>query len=247
MMDTIQARVAVARSANGPKYLAVRDAILGSITSGEWKPGMRLPTEAELARMLPYSLGTIQKAYGQLVNEGVIVRERGRGSFIAPARRQMAEPWHCRFLGDDGTILPVYPRFIRHRRSRPEKRWVQLFGAGVVVVQIDRAISINHEFEVFSRFFAPEATANALLRSPRKNMESSNFKAILLRELGIPISRIVQTIVRVDKPPMPKLRWRPQFVLEATAYAADGEVGYFQEIYIPAVGRKLLFDSDLKR
>jgi len=246
MMDTIQARVAAARPSTGPKYLAVRDAILSAITSGEWKPGMRLPTEAELSKLLPYSLGTIQKAYGQLVREGVVVRARGRGSFIAPARRQMAEPWHCRFLGDDGTVLPVYPRLLGHRRSRPEKRWAQLFGAGVNVVQIDRVISINHEFEVFSRFFAPEATANTLLGFPRRNMESSNFKAVLLRKLGIPISRIVQTIVRVDKPPMPKQRWRPQLLLEATAYAADGEVAYFQEIYMPATGRKLLFDSDLR-
>ena len=42
MMDTIQARVAAARATTGPKYLAVRDAILGAITGGEWKPGMRL-------------------------------------------------------------------------------------------------------------------------------------------------------------------------------------------------------------
>jgi GntR family transcriptional regulator len=247
MMDTLQARVAAARTATGPKYLAVRDAILGAITGGEWTPGMRLPTEAELSRLLPYSLGTIQKAYGQLVKEGVVVRERGRGSFIAPAQRQMAEPWHCRFLGDDGTVLPVYPRYAGHRQARPEKRWTQLFGAGANVTRIDRAISINHEFEVFSHFFAPEAIATALLSLPRENMETANFKAILLRELGMPISRIVQTIVRVDQPALPKLSWRPRLVLEATAYAADGECAYFQEIYIPAVRRRLLFDSDMKR
>jgi GntR family transcriptional regulator len=247
MMDTIQARAAAAGSAPGPKYLAVRDAILGAITSGEWKPGMRLPTEAELSKLLPYSLGTIQKAYGQLVKDGVVVRERGRGSFIAPVQRQMAEPWHCRFLGDDGTVLPVYPRLVGHRRARAEKRWVVLFGEGENVVQIDRAISINHEFEVFSRFFAPEAIAKALLGLPRENMETANFKAVLLRELGMPISRILQTVVSVDKSSIPKQRWRPQLLLEATAYAADGEVAYLQEIHIPATRRRMLFDSDLRR
>jgi GntR family transcriptional regulator len=246
MMDTIQARVEAARSAEGPKYLAVRDAILGAITSGEWKPGMRLPTEAELSKLLPYSLGTIQKAYGELVKDGVVVRERGRGSFIAPAQRQMAGPWHCRFLDDDGTVLPIYPRFAGHRRAKPEKRWVRLFGPKAEMVQIDRVISINHEFDVFSRFFAPDTIANALLALPRRNIETANFKAILLRELGLPISRIVQTIVRADKPPMPRQRWRPQLLLEATAYASGGEAAYFQEIHIPAIKRKLLFDSDLR-
>jgi GntR family transcriptional regulator len=246
MLDSIQARVAAARSATGPKYQILRDAILGAIASGEGMPGMRLPTEAQLSRLLPYSLGTIQKAYGQLVQDGVVVRSRGRGSFIAPVQRQMAEPRHCRFLGDDGTVLPVYPHLLGHQRVRQERRWTQLFGAGVKVVRIDRVISINREFEVFSRFFAPETITRELLRLARRDVESANFKLILLRELGMPITRIVQTIVRNQKSPDRRLAWRPHLVLEATAYTAEGEVAYFQEIYIPPVERKLLFDSDLR-
>lgn len=246
MIDTIQARVAAARSATGPKYQILRDAILGAITSGEGMPGMRLPTEAELSKLLPYSLGTIQKAYGQLVQDGLVVRSRGRGSFIAPMQRQMAEPRHCRFLGDDGTVLPVYPHLVGHQRVRQERRWTELFGARAKVVRIDRVISINHEFDVFSRFFAPETITRELLSPARKGVESANFKLILLRELGMPITRIVQTIVRTDDTPDKRLAWRPHLVLEATAYTAEGEVAYFQAIYIPPVDRKLLFDSDLR-
>ncbi|HEX9470281.1 MAG TPA: GntR family transcriptional regulator [Bradyrhizobium sp.] len=246
MIDSIQARVAAAGSATGPKYQILHDAILGAITSGEWKPGMRLPTEAELSKLLPYSLGTIQKAYGQLVQDGLVVRSRGRGSFIAPIQRQMAEPRHCRFLGDDGTVLPIYPHLIGHQRVRQERRWTELFGSGVKVARIDRVISINHEFEVFSRFFTPETITKQLVSRARKDGESANFKLILLRELGMPITRIVQTIVRTDETPKQRLGWQPNLVLEATAYAAEGEVAYFQEIFIPPVDRKLLFDSDLR-
>jgi GntR family transcriptional regulator len=246
MMDTIQARVAAARSATGPKYQVLRDAILGAITSGEWTSGMRLPTEAELSRLLPYSLGTIQKAFGQLVKDGLVVRSRGRGSFIAPLQRQMAEPRHCRFLGDDGTVLAVYPRLVGHHRVRPEKRWAELFGRDVKVARIDRIISINHEFEVFSRFFAPETITEQLLILARRNVETANFKAILKRKFGMPISRIVQTIAQTEAAPSKRLDWRPHLVLEATAYTAEGEVAYFQEIYIPSIRRKLLFDSDLR-
>ena len=60
--------------------------------SGDWTPGMRLPTEAELAKSLPYSLGTVQKAYSELVKNGLVERARGRGSFVAPLQRQMSEP-----------------------------------------------------------------------------------------------------------------------------------------------------------
>jgi GntR family transcriptional regulator len=246
MSDTILTRLAAARTATEPKYQVLRNAILDAITSGEWMSGMRLPTEAELSRVLPYSLGTVQRAYAELVKEGLVVRARGRGSFVASMPRQMAEPWHCRFLGDDGTVLPVYPSLVGHRVVRSEKRWVELFGARTRVVRIDRRISINHEFEVLSRFFAPEAIAKPLLSRPRRNMEASNFKVILLRELGMPISRIVQTIVRTEQAPMKALGWRPHLLLEATAYTAEGEVAYFQEIHVPSIQRKLLFDSDLR-
>jgi hypothetical protein len=98
---------------------------------------------------------------------------------------------------------------------------------------------------VLSQFYALESITGALLDRPRKNVESANFKMILLREFGMPISRIVQTIGRPDSKPARALSWRPQLVLEATAYTAEGEVAYFQEIFIPRTQRKLMFDSDL--
>ena len=78
--------------------------------------------------------------------------------------------------------------------------------------------------------------------------EASPCRAILLRELGMPISRIVQTIATADKEIWRRLAIasRPHLVLEATAYAAEGKVVYFQEFYIPPNRRRLLFDSELR-
>src|SRR5712671_2251135 len=135
MIEAIQARLAAAETTPGPKYQALRTAIVDAISSGEWTPGARLPTESELAQMLPYSLGTIQKAYGELVKNGLVVRTRGRGSFVAPLHRQMAEPWHCRFLGDDGVILPIYPRLLRHETAANDLRWPRLFGPHARIIR----------------------------------------------------------------------------------------------------------------
>lgn len=121
-----------------------------------------------------------------------------------------------------------------------------MFGAAVKVTRIDRVISINHEFEVASRFFTADTIARLRLGRPRKNVEAANFKAVLLREFGLSIARIVQTIARYDAPLMKNLGRRPHFLLKATAYSGDGEVVYFQEIYISSVRQKLLFDSDLR-
>jgi hypothetical protein len=249
MIEQIEARLAALPAGHAPKYQALRDAIVGAISSGEWTSGARLPTEAELAQQLPYSLGTIQKAYGELAKTGLIVRSRGRGSFVAALNRQMADPWHCRFLGPDGSILPIYPHLLGHAVAASDPRWPKLFGpGGTRIVRIDRRIAINDEFDVFSRFFAVDKVARPLVELPRDRVETANFKLVLLRELGVPIVRIVQTIVAADvyvgrKPAMPM---RPHLVLEATAHTADGAVAYFQEIFIPRTSRKLLFDSQFR-
>src|SRR5262249_4179224 len=124
--------------------------------------------------------------------------------------------------------------------------WAQLFGRDAKIARIDRVISINDEFEVLSRFFTPATVAKALLRLPRDEVESANFKIVLLRELGMPVTHIVQTIVAADRKAWPQIGTRPHLVLEATAYSAQGDVAYFQEIYIPPNRRKLLFESDLR-
>src|SRR5215831_10847477 len=185
MIEAIRARLADTKSKQGPKYQALSTAIVGAISNGDWTPGARLPTEAELAQVLPYSLGTIQKAYGELVKIGLVVRARGRGSFVASLQRRMAEPWHCRFVGDDGTILPIYPRLLGHEVVGKDARWTALFGQNAKVVRIDRSISINDEFDVHNRFFVPDKISKVLLRGSRNKVETANFRVVLTRELGI--------------------------------------------------------------
>jgi GntR family transcriptional regulator len=247
MIDAVQARLA-AQDEHRPKYQMLRDAMVGAISGGDWTPGMRLPTEAEFAEVLPFSLGTVQKAYGELVKNGLVVRSRGRGSFVAPAQRQMSDPWHCRFLDDDGQVLPIYPQLLGHKVATEDRRWAELFGKKVKVVRIDRAISINDEFEIISRFFTSSAIARPLVRLPRNTIETANFKAVLLKEIGMPISRITQTIELANKRVWRELaiRPQPQLVMKATAYTAGGDVAYVQEFYIPQNNRRLLFDSELR-
>ena len=248
MIETVQARLAAAPAANGPKYRVLRDAILAAISSGELKPGTRLPTEVELAKVLPYSLGTVQKAYGELVKRGAVVRSRGRGSFVAPPNRRLNEPWHCRFLGDDGTILPVYPRMTGHEPGDQDARCAKVFGAGTAISRIDRVLAIDDEFEVASRFYAKESVVAALLDRPPEQVETANFKALLYGELGIPITRIVQMLSIPDKGTWREVGMplRPHLLLEATAFTGQGEIAYFQELYIPRHRRKLMFDTDFR-
>ena len=56
---------------------------LGSkIRHGEYKPGDKLPTEAELSQTYKVSRVTVRAALAQLVNEGALVKRQGKGTFV---------------------------------------------------------------------------------------------------------------------------------------------------------------------
>src|SRR5947208_4499657 len=65
------------------------------ILDGSLPPGMRLPTELEIAQEHQISRGTVRHALSALVNEGLIERVQGRGTFVrqlppAPSAAQTA-------------------------------------------------------------------------------------------------------------------------------------------------------------
>jgi GntR family phosphonate transport system transcriptional regulator len=53
------------------------------IASGGLKPGMQLPTEAELSAQFGVNRHTVRRALEELSRDGLVRVERGRGSFVA--------------------------------------------------------------------------------------------------------------------------------------------------------------------
>lgn len=74
---------ALARSGPGPVYEQIRRAIAEPIVAGRWLPGRRIPSEMELTKAFKASRMTVNRALTALVADGLIVRWRRRGSFVA--------------------------------------------------------------------------------------------------------------------------------------------------------------------
>ncbi len=64
----------------------VRQKILDHITTGKWPAGFTLPSETHLADQFDVSQGTIRRALSDLVNSGILVRQQGKGTFVASRR-----------------------------------------------------------------------------------------------------------------------------------------------------------------
>ena len=64
-------------------YKQITDELCAKIDSGEWPPDTRLPSEPELAEHFGVCRMTVRQALGELESRGTIIRQRGRGTFVA--------------------------------------------------------------------------------------------------------------------------------------------------------------------
>ena len=65
-----------------PRYEQVRWKIQTLLTESKWDENTPLPTEQEFADKYQVSVGTVRKAVEKLVEEGVLVKQQGRGTFL---------------------------------------------------------------------------------------------------------------------------------------------------------------------
>lgn len=65
-----------------PLYLQLRDELRALIQSGEYKPGEQFPGDHELARAYGVARVTVRQAVGELVDEGLLIRKPGKGTFV---------------------------------------------------------------------------------------------------------------------------------------------------------------------
>ncbi len=71
-----------------PLYIQLKEWIAERVDTGEWKPGMQLPSERVLCDDLNISRITVRQAISELVTEGRLYRVHGRGTFVSDQKIQ---------------------------------------------------------------------------------------------------------------------------------------------------------------
>jgi GntR family transcriptional regulator len=71
-----------------PIYIQIHNKIKQTIQSGKWKIGDRIPAERELAVQFGVSRMTLRQAVQTLVDEGILERHVGSGTFVARQKVQ---------------------------------------------------------------------------------------------------------------------------------------------------------------
>lgn len=82
MSDGSLAAAAAERLLGQSRYGALAAALKARIVAGEWAPGTALPAEQGLAAQHGVALGTMRQALALLVDEGLVERVHGKGTFV---------------------------------------------------------------------------------------------------------------------------------------------------------------------
>lgn len=87
----------VAPPVSGKEARRVADVLLERILSGRYAPGLKLPSETEIATELGCGRSTVREALSQLASVGVVRSRRGSGAVVLDYRREgtlaLLAPW----------------------------------------------------------------------------------------------------------------------------------------------------------
>ena len=143
-MKTAQLVHTPGQSRYGKLASAMRDRIL----QGEWAPGDVIPAESTLAQSYGVALGTLRQALALLVEDGVLQRRHGKGTFVTKGVHGASMMRFFRFRGvDDANSEAPQSRILSSRMRTATLQEANAFGMGkgAQVMQLERLRSLDQE------------------------------------------------------------------------------------------------------
>ncbi len=220
-----------------PLHSQVYQQLSDAIRDGRMKAGDALPPEPALARRLVIARGTLRQAVDQLVREGLLRRERGRGTFVeAVASHATAGPALTRQTALTDTEQPRTFRVVRHhsRVAPPRIREALALGPGARVWEIERVRLVHGDPVALETIYLPEERLPGF--SPDAIEERSLYE-VIEADWGLTVSGADMTAraVLLDDEPARLLglvAGSPAFHVERTT-EADGLIVELRSMLLP--------------
>jgi GntR family transcriptional regulator len=179
-----------------PLYRAIKSQITENLQSGEWGLGEAIPSESRLAERFHVSVGTVRKAVDELVAEKVLVRQQGKGTFVATHNRDRTLYYFFHIVGHDETDKN-YPQvellsFKKDRAGNDAAEQLQI-ARGDPVFKIQNRLLLAGSPVVLDDITIPVAPFQDLTRDIFKNRDSTIY-ALYQSRYGINVIRSVERL-----------------------------------------------------
>jgi GntR family transcriptional regulator len=115
-------------SDNSPLYMQIARKLIDDVRTGRYQVDQALPSERTLSEQLNVSRVTARKAIDQLVEQGLVVRRRGSGNYIAPRIEQPL------------SNLSSFSEQLQQRGYQPSSRWLK---RAIVTASTEEQLSLG--------------------------------------------------------------------------------------------------------
>jgi GntR family transcriptional regulator len=176
-----------------PLYYQIQQQLRDAILSGQLGPGDPIPPEPTLATDTAVSRFTIRQAIDDLVREGLVVRHRGRGTFVtysadSPTARPLAT--FAAAFSAQGLGAPRIVSFNEAAATTADRSGLDL-RASESVIHIVRVRDRDGAPVALERISIPGALVPGLQPT---DLEANSLGEVLRRRYGIEITRAVETL-----------------------------------------------------
>jgi GntR family transcriptional regulator len=130
-----------------PLYRELERAMRDALASGEWKPGEAIPAERRLAERYGVSIGTVRKAIDALVDANLLIRQQGRGTFVATHTRDRLLYYFFHVVPEGGAKEYPDVRLCAFARAKADRVEAEKLGIaqGDAVIRIRNLLHLGGE------------------------------------------------------------------------------------------------------
>jgi len=142
-----------------PLYKEVKIRLTRGLATGEWKAGEAIPSESRLGERFGVSIGTIRKAIDELVAERILLRQQGRGTFVATHTEDRTLFYFFHIVGKDGSReLPV-TEMLSFRKARASAAEEERLGLerSAAIFRIHNVLKLGGKPVIFDEITVPAA------------------------------------------------------------------------------------------
>ena len=172
-----------------PLYLQLEQIIKSKILMGEFLPGDQIPTEKGLCKTYKISSVTARQAILNLVNEGLLVRRQGKGTFVRQGLKNIENLKTLHLNGNIESIVPVglkgkVVKVLDIAMIKTPKTVAESLGLedGVGVIRIRRTRSDNNIPVSYIKNFLPLEVGDKI---KKEDLLQYSMLHVLSKKLGI--------------------------------------------------------------
>lgn len=232
-------RITIDRSSSIPLYVQLRDALQEQIEQSVWVPGDQLPGDQELCEVYGVSRTVVRQALQELSYQGSIVRQRGRGTFVAEPKISSTSLVHSLmgFQEDmDERGLELHNQVLEKVMLPAEPKIAQYLELEALapIVKLERLRFVEGEPIVHVTSFLPYDLCPTIMNA---DLSQQSLYAYLDGECGLRVARGRRAIeaIAVNEPEARLLQIEagaPVIRMESVSYLEDGRpIEYFDALF----------------